>query len=134
VAHINWNLTKLAELELDEEGTRISLTIVDTPGFGDQIDNEARYDYTTRAPNTPSLANITCLAASQRLSATLRDNMMIFWPRSRVSSVTPDSGTTVSTPCSTSSPPLVTGMSTLKSYPCLASAIANRVAPALQSP
>lgn len=33
----------LLELELDEEGTRISLTIVDTPGFGDQIDNEARY-------------------------------------------------------------------------------------------
>jgi septin family protein len=32
----------LLELELDEEGTRISLTIVDTPGFGDQIDNEAR--------------------------------------------------------------------------------------------
>jgi septin family protein len=33
------------ELELDEEGTRISLTIVDTPGFGDQIDNEARYEF-----------------------------------------------------------------------------------------
>ena len=33
----------LIELELDEEGTRISLTIVDTPGFGDQIDNEARW-------------------------------------------------------------------------------------------
>ena len=33
-----------ADLELDEEGTRISLTIVDTPGFGDQIDNESRYD------------------------------------------------------------------------------------------
>ena len=30
------------DLELDEEGTRISLTIVDTPGFGDLIDNEAR--------------------------------------------------------------------------------------------
>ena len=33
---------ELSDLELDEEGTRISLTIVDTPGFGDQIDNEAR--------------------------------------------------------------------------------------------
>lgn len=32
-----------AELELDEEGTRVSLTIVDTPGFGDQIDNEASF-------------------------------------------------------------------------------------------
>ncbi|KAL1627886.1 Cell division control protein 11 [Diplodia seriata] len=32
-----------AKLELDEEGTRISLTIVDTPGFGDQIDNEASF-------------------------------------------------------------------------------------------
>ncbi|MCJ1354383.1 MAG: hypothetical protein MMC33_004371 [Icmadophila ericetorum] len=31
------------DLELDEEGTRISLTIVDTPGFGDQIDNEASF-------------------------------------------------------------------------------------------
>jgi cell division control protein 11 len=36
-------LIPMIELELDEEGTRISLTIVDTPGFGDQIDNEARY-------------------------------------------------------------------------------------------
>lgn len=36
-------LTHPTELELDEEGTRISLTIVDTPGFGDQIDNEASF-------------------------------------------------------------------------------------------
>lgn len=36
-------LTLCAELELDEEGTRVSLTIVDTPGFGDQIDNESAF-------------------------------------------------------------------------------------------
>lgn len=42
-------LTGFIELELDEEGTRISLTIVDTPGFGDLIDNEARYDRQTGA-------------------------------------------------------------------------------------
>jgi hypothetical protein len=28
-------------VDLEEEGTRIALTVVDTPGFGDQIDNEA---------------------------------------------------------------------------------------------
>ena len=33
------------DLDLDEEGTRISLTIVDTPGFGDQIDNDSRYAF-----------------------------------------------------------------------------------------
>jgi septin family protein len=27
--------------DLEEDGTRIALTVVDTPGFGDQIDNEA---------------------------------------------------------------------------------------------
>lgn len=27
-------------LELEEDGVRIALTIVDTPGFGDNIDNE----------------------------------------------------------------------------------------------
>lgn len=31
------------ELELDEEGTRVSLTIVDTPGFGDNVDNEQSF-------------------------------------------------------------------------------------------
>ncbi|KAI4265290.1 MAG: hypothetical protein L6R35_007142, partial [Caloplaca aegaea] len=54
------------ELELDEEGTRVSLTIVDTPGFGDLIDNEARLnilhpnqydDWTTLT--TPSFSEIT---------------------------------------------------------------------------
>lgn len=32
----------LAEIELEEERTCIFLTIVDTPGFGDEIDNEER--------------------------------------------------------------------------------------------
>ncbi|KAG7145436.1 Septin spn3 like protein [Verticillium longisporum] len=32
------------ELDLDEDRTRISLTIVDTPGFGDEIDNEASFE------------------------------------------------------------------------------------------
>ena len=31
------------ELDLDDEGTRVALTVVDTPGFGDHIDNESRY-------------------------------------------------------------------------------------------
>jgi cell division control protein 11 len=42
IRHEHPRLTPTLELELDDEGTRISLTIVDTPGFGDQIDNEAR--------------------------------------------------------------------------------------------
>ena len=28
-------------VELEEDGVRIALTIVDTPGFGDNIDNES---------------------------------------------------------------------------------------------
>jgi cell division control protein 11 len=43
-AHIEEGVKiKPVTVELDEEGTRISLTIVDTPGFGDQIDNEASF-------------------------------------------------------------------------------------------
>lgn len=33
-------LTFWLPTELEEDGVRISLTVVDTPGFGDQIDNE----------------------------------------------------------------------------------------------
>lgn len=33
-------LTTRFFLELEEDGVRIALTIVDTPGFGDNIDNE----------------------------------------------------------------------------------------------
>lgn len=105
----DWYLTGRIELELDEEGTRISLTIVDTPGFGDQVDNEARCDIA--APQTLHL----CFGAdfrlpvSLKLSASSRGNTTTFWPRSRVSSVTLGSGTTVFMPCSTSSHPPATG-------------------------
>lgn len=34
---------KSHHVELEEDGVRISLTVVDTPGFGDGIDNEYSY-------------------------------------------------------------------------------------------
>jgi septin family protein len=34
---------KMTTPELEEDGVRIALTIVDTPGFGDNIDNEFAY-------------------------------------------------------------------------------------------
>lgn len=99
------------ELELDEEGTRISLTIVDTPGFGDQIDNEARFAY----PALVYLFNFLFMAltflttASQRLWVTLNDNMMTSWPKNRASSVTQGFEITGYTPYSTSLHQLDTG-------------------------
>jgi hypothetical protein len=90
----------IIELELDEEGTRISLTIVDTPGFGDQIDNEARSVFESVA----ILDDVLRLhSASLRSWAISNINTMIFWQRNRASSVIPDSGTIVFMPCFTSS-------------------------------
>ena len=40
---------RLAELE--EEGVRVALTVVDTPGFGDNIDNERWYVVHTPFPS-----------------------------------------------------------------------------------
>ena len=34
------NTSHARPTELEEDGVRIALTIVDTPGFGDNIDNE----------------------------------------------------------------------------------------------
>ena len=36
----NFSETQVLLSELEEDGVRIALTIVDTPGFGDNIDNE----------------------------------------------------------------------------------------------
>ncbi len=62
-----------SELELDEDGTRISLTIVDTPGFGDQIDNEARY---VKLQQSQFHRHTLIMIASRKLSATLRGSTM----------------------------------------------------------
>lgn len=40
VASSSLTITPSRYLELEEDGVRIGLTIVDTPGFGDNIDNE----------------------------------------------------------------------------------------------
>jgi len=43
-AHIEEGIRiKPVTVELDEDGVRIALTIVDTPGFGDNIDNESAF-------------------------------------------------------------------------------------------
>ena len=39
----NFPEAQLLLSELEEDGVRIALTIVDTPGFGDNIDNEFAY-------------------------------------------------------------------------------------------
>lgn len=103
------------ELELDEEGTRISLTIVDTPGFGDQIDNEARF--VPHFPGCGAISALTC-AAFLRLSDTLSVSTMTFLLRNRGSSATQDSGITVFMLCSISSPLPVTGQC-LSIYICI---------------
>ncbi|KAL1740476.1 Septin-domain-containing protein [Schizophyllum fasciatum] len=43
-AHVEQNIRiKPVNVELEEDGVRIALTIVDTPGFGDNIDNESSF-------------------------------------------------------------------------------------------
>ncbi|KAK9476391.1 Septin-domain-containing protein [Lipomyces japonicus] len=43
-AHVDKGISiKPVIVDLDEDGTRVSLTIVDTPGFGDNINNESNF-------------------------------------------------------------------------------------------
>lgn len=47
-------------VELEEDGVRIALTIVDTPGFGDNIDNE--FAYVARATQIETLRRSRALS------------------------------------------------------------------------
>lgn len=48
--------------ELEEEGVRVALTVVDTPGFGDNIDNERWYAQVSR--NRPTSFQLRCLRSA----------------------------------------------------------------------
>jgi hypothetical protein len=85
--------------ELEEDGVRIALTIVDTPGFGDNIDNE----FALVSICSLGTFLLTRLLASKKSLGTLSVNMMTSWPKSLASSVIPASVTTEFTLCSTSS-------------------------------
>lgn len=95
------------ELELDEEGTRISLTIVDTPGFGDQIDNEARYVHLDMPISQPLL--MIERLASRKSWDTSSVNTTTSLQKSLVLSVTLASETTAYTHSSTSLHPPAMG-------------------------
>ena len=62
---------KPVDVELEEDGVRIALTIIDTPGFGDSIDNDDWWVYTcadiTRrlSYRTQSVKTLMPLANSQ---------------------------------------------------------------------
>lgn len=51
-------------LELEEDGVRIALTIVDTPGFGDNIDNEFTY---VAPPSSPARFELDGLRRFQEI-------------------------------------------------------------------
>ena len=95
----------LCTTELEEDGVRIALTIVDTPGFGDNIDNEFAY---VGFCSAVLFEDSEPFLDSKRSSATSNANTTTSWPRSLASSVTPASGTTAFTRCSTLSLPRVT--------------------------
>jgi len=85
---------EMTNLELEEDGVRIALTIVDTPGFGDNIDNEFACVVFKLHVQSHFL---TRHLVSKKLLATLSANMMISLQKSPVSSVIHVSGITEST-------------------------------------
>lgn len=94
-------LTIFTLAELEEDGVRIALTIVDTPGFGDNIDNE--FALVSFRLYTSLFVTTSVFSVSRKLLAILSANMTIFSLKSRESNVTHASGTTVYTLFCTSS-------------------------------
>lgn len=111
-AHIEEGIRiKPVNVELEEEGVRIALTIVDTPGFGDNIDNS---DSCVLLSINMEQTALTVRSASKRSLATSNVSTMTSSLWSRVSSVTHASLTTVFTPSSTLSLPLAMRKSYVK--------------------
>ena len=81
---------------------RVALTIVDTPGFGDNIDNE--FAYVALICSTMLRYITHCPTVSRKSWVTLSANTTTSSPRNLVSSVTLASATTECTPSSTLSP------------------------------
>lgn len=54
-------------LDLEEDGVRIALTIVDTPGFGDNINNEFAYVFLRTSSYYTSLINFRQLPGNCRI-------------------------------------------------------------------
>jgi septin family protein len=76
-AHVEQGIQiKPHNVELEEEGVRISLTIVDTPGFGDGVDNEYWW-VGCAAPHSAKEAVVADDAASRRSRPTLNASTMI---------------------------------------------------------
>ena len=90
-------------IELPDEGSGIlSIKFIDTPGFGDNLDNKQWY-VITHSPLFFSLYFLrstiltsATFTAFPKFPTTLTSSLMMFWQRSHVLSVTLDSLTTKS--------------------------------------
>jgi len=87
--------------QLEKDGVRIALTI-DTPGAGDNIDNEFGFVVLSVLPDLVRIL----LSGSRKLLATFSVNTTTFWLKSLISSAILSSGTAECTLCFTSSHPL----------------------------
>lgn len=89
-------------VELEEDGVRIALTIVDTPGFGDNIDNDSAYVFAILGSPLRSETLIDS-SVSKKSLAILSANMTIFLLKNLALGVKRASATTEFTPYYTSS-------------------------------